>query len=378
MRFALQTFRRWFPVFALVAVNASVSSADVVTFGSGSNTFTLTFEAVEDPGNAADSTGYGAVDYSFGMSRYEITERMIDVYNADSMNALFPIAYDAVGRGPNKPATSITWNEAARFVNWLNVSKGYGVAYYFPNSNGTNIMPWAPEQIQEYQETNPYRSKQAVYVLPAIDEWFKAAYYDPARNAGAGGYWNYAVQTDSAPVSTQAGTAAGTAVHGHGVNGSPADVDSAGGLSAYGVMAMTGNAWEWTESPKNGRYSNGGSDRGFVGGSWADMNVEHFRRDQVIYYSPGMNLDQGGFRVVSLVDFTSGGGGFAPLGGTAVPEPGICALCGTLSLAAAWRKMSFRKESRRRSDRLMQSVAVLCTLLAERPFDGNTSFNCRA
>jgi formylglycine-generating enzyme required for sulfatase activity len=342
MRFAIQTFRRWFPVFALVAVNASVSSADVVTFGSKSNTFTLTFEAVEDPGNAADSTGYGAVDYSFGMSRYEITERMIDVYNADSRNALFPIAYDAVGRGPNMPATSITWNEAARFVNWLNVSKGYAPAYYFPNANGSNLVPWTMGQPDDYQQPNRYRSKRAVYVLPSIDEWYKAAYYEQSLNGGAGGYWKYSVQMNSAPNSVLSGTGPGDVVYGHGVEGSPADVESAGGLSSYGVMAMNGNAGEWTETPKNRSYISGSTTRAVTGGSWAYMSAADFGREEVLYYSPTLSVSQGGFRVVSLVDFTSGGGAFAPLGDTAVPEPGICVLCGTLSLAAACRK-TFRK-----------------------------------
>ena len=73
-----------FVVLWVLALNSQSSIADVVTFGSGSNTFTLTFEAVEDQGNLADSTGFGAVGYSFGMSRYEVTERMIDVYNSAS------------------------------------------------------------------------------------------------------------------------------------------------------------------------------------------------------------------------------------------------------------------------------------------------------
>lgn len=327
-------------VLGFVQSNLPSSMADVVTFGSGSNTFTLTFEAVEDPGNAPDSTGFGAVDYSFGMSRYEVTERMIDVYNLDGVNADFAITYDGSGRGANKPATSITWNEAARFVNWLNVSQGYAPAYKFEGGNGTNISPWGEDDIDDYVEPNTFRSARAVYVLPSIDEWFKAAYFDPSLNAGAGGYWNYSVQTNSAPNSVTGGTGAYDVVYGHGVNGSPADVDNAGGLSAYGIMAMNGNAWEWTESPKDGDYGSGANERAFVGGAWADMFATNFSSDQVLHYRPGRSLPQAGFRVVSLVDFTSGGngGGNVPFGGNTVPEPGICFLCGTLSLAAACRK----------------------------------------
>lgn len=333
-----------------LSINSPSSTADVVTFGSGSNTFTLTFEAVEDPGNLADSTGFGAVGYSFGMSRYEITERMIDLYNAASENALFPIAYDNTGRGPNKPATSITWNEAARFVNWLNTSRGYHAAYNFPNGNGTNIVPWTTGQEDDYQASNPYRSKRAVYVLPSVDEWFKSAYYDPDLNGGLGGYWNFSVKTNSAPNSVTGGNGPQDVVYGFGVAGSPADVSNAGGKSAYGIVAMNGNVGEWLETPKNRSYGSGSTLRAVSGGSWADMSATSFTRDRILYYSPALSLTQGGFRVVSLVDFTSrgDGGGIMPLGETSVPEPGICLLCGTLSIAAACRKKILSRRNARR------------------------------
>jgi sulfatase modifying factor 1 len=342
-----------FFVLFMICLKLPVSSADVVTFGSGSNTFTLTFEAVEDLGNAADSNGFGAVGYAFGMSRYEISEKMIDVYNSFASNPLFQIAYDDSGRGANKPATSITWNEAARFVNWLNTSRGYRPAYNFQSEDESNIVPWtdSPEDIDDFQEDNPYRSMGAAYVLPSLDEWFKAAYYSPTLNAGAGGYWDYSVKTNSTPNSVTGGTGATDVVYGHGVEGSPADVTNAGGLSEYNIMAMNGNAWEWTESPENGRYGSGASDRAIVGGSWADMTATDFRRERVLYNSPEFNLAQAGFRVVSLepLDFAGGGddGGIVPFGDSTVPEPSICFLCGTLSLAAACRKKLTGQRSRR-------------------------------
>jgi len=335
-----------FFVLFMICMKLPMSSADVVKFGSGSNTFTLRFEAVEDPNNDPSSSGFGAVNYSYGMSRYEVTEGMIDVYNSDSANALFPIVYDITGRGANKPATSITWNEAARFVNWLNIVKGYAPAYKFEGVNGTNISSWSEDDDLDYSEPNTYRSKRAVYVLPSIDEWFKAAYFDPSMNAGAGGYWNYSVQTNDPPNSVLGGTGAGDVVYGHGVNGSPADVTNAGGLSAYDVMAMNGNAWEWTESPWNGDYGSGANDRAFVGGSWASMFATDISSDHVLYYRPGRTLPQAGFRVVSLLDFTSGGDGGGNMPLDTVPEPGICLLCGTLSLAAACRKLRCGRRTR--------------------------------
>ena len=50
----------------------------------------------------------------------EVSEQMIADYNIYSAGPT--ITKDT--RGANKPATGVSWNEAARFVNWLNTSQG--------------------------------------------------------------------------------------------------------------------------------------------------------------------------------------------------------------------------------------------------------------
>jgi sulfatase modifying factor 1 len=52
----------------------------------------------------------------------------VKVRNPDPVRGL-EITKDT--RGPNKPATNISWKEAARFVNWLNTSTGGFAAYKF-------------------------------------------------------------------------------------------------------------------------------------------------------------------------------------------------------------------------------------------------------
>jgi formylglycine-generating enzyme required for sulfatase activity len=39
-------------------------------------------------------------------------------------NAVGGLGITYTERSANNPATSVSWNEAARFVNWLNVSSG--------------------------------------------------------------------------------------------------------------------------------------------------------------------------------------------------------------------------------------------------------------
>ncbi|MFM8215191.1 MAG: hypothetical protein ACKN82_11185, partial [Pirellula sp.] len=65
----------------------SAVQAAVVSFGSGGNTFNMEFVTIGNPGNAADNTGSpnpaGAVGYTYGIGKFEVSEDMIDKYNAN-------------------------------------------------------------------------------------------------------------------------------------------------------------------------------------------------------------------------------------------------------------------------------------------------------
>lgn len=157
---------------ALLACGASPAKSD--SFGSSVNSFTIDFVTVGSPGNAADDppNPAGAVPYLYRIAKYEISEQMVD-----KANALGGLGITKDTRGPDKPATSITWFEAATFVNWLNVNTGHSPAYKFDLSG--NFQLWQPSD-PGYDATNLFRNKQAVYVLPSTNEWHKAAYYDPS------------------------------------------------------------------------------------------------------------------------------------------------------------------------------------------------------
>jgi len=167
---------------ATLASLAAPSCAAVVSFGTGSNQFNMTFVTIGNAGNAADTTGdpipAGAVGYTYGIAKFEVSEDMITKYNADfgTANNLV-ITKDT--RGTNKPATSVSWNEAARFVNWLNTSTGNQAAYKFTTSGvNDDIALWASGDAG-FDASNPYRNSLAKYVLPSYNEWYKAAYFKP-------------------------------------------------------------------------------------------------------------------------------------------------------------------------------------------------------
>ena len=99
-----------------------------------------------------------------------------------------------------------------------------------------------------YNPNNLYRNSEAYYFLPSVDEWYKAAYYDPNGNGGSGVYFSYPTGSDTVPTPVASGTAANTAVYGQSFFKVPADITQAGGLSPYGTMGQGGNVMEWEET----------------------------------------------------------------------------------------------------------------------------------
>ena len=247
---------------ATVASMAAPSYAAVVSLGTGANTFTMDFVTIGNAGNTADTTGSpnpaGAVGYEYGIGKFEVSEDMITKFNASQS---LQITIDT--HGTAKPATSVSWNEAARFVNWLNTSTGGFAAYNFTTDGvNDNIAVWTATDTLDYEATNPYRSKRATYVLPSYNEWYKAAYYNPNDST----YYDFPNGRNNAPTAVASGTTANTAVY-NGQSG-PADVHQAGGLSPYGVMGLGGNVFEWEESSFDLANSSGSSSRGIRGGGW--------------------------------------------------------------------------------------------------------------
>ena len=302
------------------------SKAAVVSFGSGSNQFNMEFVTIGNPGNPADTTGapnlVGKVDYVYGLGKYEVSEDMIDKYNSSfgSMNSLI-ITKNA--RGNNKPATGVSWNEAARFVNWLNTSKGKFAAYKFTTIGvNENIDVWdANLDPFDYDVSNPYRSKRTTFAMPSYNEWYKAAYYSPS-----GIYFDFPNGFDTAPTAVASGTSVNTAVYNQSFQQGPSDINLAGGLSPYGVMGLGGNAFEWEESSFDLNNSSGTSSRGFRGAAWY-YDTTFFASSSRLYDFPLIEGDVIGFRVTTLSQ---------PSGGQ-VPEPTSMAIFGLGALGMAYR-----------------------------------------
>jgi formylglycine-generating enzyme required for sulfatase activity len=314
------------------AKSLSTLAATAALITSAAASVTIDYVSVGYAGNAADSTGYGAVAYAYQIGKYEVTNAQY----AEFLNAVNPTGSGTGGVGPNgiynsnmgsnarggitytagaasgakytirtgmgdKPVNYVSWYDAARFTNWLGNGQGSGsteTGSYTLNGN-TGIIT---------------KNVGATVYLPSEDEWYKAAYYDPTPGAGGGdNYWTYATQSDTAPTVGSANFSTG-AISNPGANvanynngadwndldGNVTTVGSAAANNYFGTFDQGGNVREWTDAVING------SSRGTRGGSWVSgssgISLRSSARDPD---GPTSENSLFGFRVASVPEPTS-------------------------------------------------------------------------
>jgi formylglycine-generating enzyme required for sulfatase activity len=299
--------------FALAAPIAHAVTIDMVTVG--------------NPGNANDTTGYGAVGYSYQIAKYDVTigqyteflnaVAATDTYSlyADSMSYDENIAgirqngtsgsytYSVIG-SPNRPITTVTWWDAARFANWMSNGQGNG-----STENGTyNLSDWTSGTAPAKNLINPNTGAAPTFYIPTENEWYKAAYYSPNYGGvGVPGYYAYATQSDSPPGNNIGSTAnqanyftgAGLSV----TQSSEFDSDQnyltdvgafSGSGSFYGTFDQTGNVEQW-----NDLDGTSGESRGFRGGYWYTTSPEGISSSNRSAVDPDYDDSAVGFRLAS-------------------------------------------------------------------------------
>jgi len=294
---------RWGRLILLLSFASGYQSASaqsvLETFGTGSNQFTMEFVPIGNPNNVADTTGSpnpaGSVAYTYNLGKYEVSRDMIDKANsAGGLGITITDMSSYGGNGVNRPATGITWYQAAKFVNWLNTSTGGTAAYKFDGSGTFQL--WS-EGDAGYNPNNQFRNSRAKYVIASSDEWYKGAYGSPN-----GTWYDYATGSNSAPTVVTSGVAANTAVYGQSTSTGPADITNAGGLSAYGTMAQGGNVFEWVETAQDGSNNITDENRESRGGRWNSTNgsLSASTRVNLGLAPSGENSPYIGFRVASV------------------------------------------------------------------------------
>ena len=282
---------------ALLAAPASAVTIDWVFVGNPGN-------APDTPGSNCFAANCGAVGYSYFIAKVEVTNAQyaellnakaaadpLGLYNPNMgseaqggitrSGTIGSYTYAVKPGFTNKPVNFVSFYDALRFTNWLNNGQTSGDtedgAYTLLGgtatpSNGSTI-----------------RFNRGTIFLPSENEWYKAAYYDPA----AASYFDFPAGTDTETVcSAPTGTA--NRANCFFAVGGVTDVGAyTGSASPNGTFDQGGNVWEWNEEIVD-------PNRGIRGGSW-NNDTAGFIASFRLSFDPTFESNNSGFRVASLV-----------------------------------------------------------------------------
>ena len=225
--------------------------------GASASAVSIDWVSVGDLGNAAASSGYGAVDHGYRISNSEVTNaqyaEFLNAVGASDPNALWvgfmgpsiqrsgiagSYSYAAVAGQEDLPVTYVSYYDALRFANWLH------------NGQPTGAQGASTTEDGAYTFTGPSsvgaRNVGATIFLTSEDEWIKAGFYDAAMST-----YTTRPFADSLNTVTCEAPPGGTT---HSANcgnilGGPIDVASyLTSPSHYGTFDQHGNVAEWNES----------------------------------------------------------------------------------------------------------------------------------
>ncbi|MFI4854718.1 MAG: SUMF1/EgtB/PvdO family nonheme iron enzyme [Phycisphaerales bacterium JB065] len=305
----------------LMTVTASFIGTGTVT----GSPVVMDWSTVGNAGNTPDpENGFGAVSYNYRISTYEVTNSQYAAF-LNSVAASDPhglynpnmgtnsrggiirsgskgsYTYAVRGNMGDKPVNYVSWYDAARMANWMTNGQGLhgssgdtesGV-YNFDGSDSIAAI------------TRDLSNPDQVFI-PTEDEWYKAAYHQPADQGGAAGdYWLYATQSNEVPAIAEAALNGDVSTPGqevvnyafgadwNGLNGNLTTVGSAESTSFYGAYDMNGNVWEWNET-----LIDQSSSRGLRGGSY-NGTAEVLQSQTRSLNDPVAEISFYGFRLAS-------------------------------------------------------------------------------
>lgn len=249
---------------------------EYVTIGDAGNRNTRLDELRQNPLTA------GAVPYEYRMARTEVTvgqwfefvtaydqfnepPRVFDGFSGQG------IEWDFGGQAwyttlPLDFPTSMNWEYAARYTNWLHNDKAITAEAFESGAYDTSTFTYNPDGSSNYQEAH---SPGARFWIPTHDEWIKSVYWDSEKNGGEGGYWYYPGGGDDLLISGPPGVGQTNA----GSEGTLTPVASYGNVQTpWGLLDASGGVQERTETAFSMERSR------YVRGSYASQNT-HFYFD---------------------------------------------------------------------------------------------------
>ncbi len=275
----------------------------------------------DGPDDTEITLGRGSVDYAYRISRFEVTtSQWVEFTNAASnlgrtfVTQLVPTRWGAVPdiQGgeivgyklkdePNagmRPVDNLDWRDVAYYVNWLHNGKGDALDDFTTGVYDANN--WVIDPVDN-SVTGVERNPDAMYWIPTLDEWMKAAHYDPNKHGeGQGGWWLYSNMSDTQGPTPGRPEDGGETLSGLGnidelwdyPLGSFPDV-----TSAYGLLDLSGGGSEFLEDIF--RQSPFSSQQTWLGGSGIGGS-ELFDRIDSFEFGPPL-FGRGTLRIASRV-----------------------------------------------------------------------------
>jgi formylglycine-generating enzyme required for sulfatase activity len=261
---------------------------------------------VGDPGNPNEKiTGKGAVNYDYRITKYEITNaqwaHFLNCVDPDGMGSGLWKETMSISRSPGDdgnleykakasekyhPVRFVDPFDAARYANWLTNGQPRGEQGKGVTEDGMYNLAGNPKYPVRSFDIG---SGKYGWAIPTHSEWLKAAYYDPSKDSGFGGYWPWPWKVTNPPhvVGPQdpelnlespnsANISGATAVEekfedGEWIMGTPAGPLPVGFYSNttnyYGTYDQGGNLAEWIYWVGNEPNSNG-LVSGHIGGNF--------------------------------------------------------------------------------------------------------------
>ena len=130
----------------------------------------------------------------------------------------------------------VSWYDAIRFANWMNNGQGSG-----DTETGSYTLLGGTPLPSNYLTIA--RSPGATIVLPSENEWYKAAYYNPATST----YFLYPTSSNAFPTIEPPPGGSNSANYRNGTQ--LYDVGAyTGTMSPYGAFDMAGEVYQWNEA----------------------------------------------------------------------------------------------------------------------------------
>ncbi len=164
---------------------------------------------IGNPGNADNLAvgSVGAVDYSYNLSKYEVTNQQYTAFlnataktdsygeystmmNTDPLGGITrtgssgSYVYSVKPTAAFKPVNFVSYYDACRFANWMsNGQPGIGTQTGATTEGGAYTLNGAISgtAIQK-NAISPRTGAAPLYWLPNVNEWYKGAYWDQSLN----------------------------------------------------------------------------------------------------------------------------------------------------------------------------------------------------